>query len=86
MDEENDTRKEDNQRADDAVMKMLPALLKQEKWLKADFEALCKTYSLLPGFAIERINEIVYEKIGDTLVDDWGETIYIALDYKDLLI
>ncbi len=86
VDEENDTRKEDNQRADDAVMKLLPALLKQEKWLKADFEALCKTHSLLPGFAIERINEIVYEKIGDTLVDDWGETIYIALDYKDLLI
>lgn len=84
--EEPEDHKEVNQKAEDAVLAVISLIFAKEKWSRAEFNHLCSSHSLLPGYTVERINDIAYERVGDALIDEDEDTLYINTDYKDLLI
>ena len=52
----------------------------------AEVENICKERGVMLGAVLEQINDFSYEKVGDAVVEDDGENIYITLDYKERLI
>lgn len=84
--EEPEDHQKVNQKAEDAVLAVISLIFAKEKWSRAEFNYLCSSHSLLPGYAVERINDIAYERIGDALIDEDEASLYINTDYKDMLI
>ncbi|MDI1288868.1 MAG: tellurite resistance TerB C-terminal domain-containing protein, partial [bacterium] len=50
--------------------RLLRALGGQPTWTRADFEALCSSEGLLPDGAVDTLNELAYEVVGDPLIDE----------------
>ena len=75
-----------NKRAEDAVMSLIGVVLSKEQWPRPEFDKLCADYSILPGYAIERINDMAFERVDDILIDDAGDVLYVNMDYKDKLV
>lgn len=69
-----------------AWMGILRLLLTKEVWERAEVDNICKERKLMLGAVLEQINDFTYEKVGDAVVEDDGENIYITLDYKEQLI
>ncbi len=69
-----------------AWMEVLKSLLTKEVWERAEVEEMCKERGLMPGAALEQINDFAYEKVDDAVIEDDGENIYVTLDYKEQLI
>jgi AraC-like DNA-binding protein len=86
VDDDSEERKEANKKAEDAVLTLISEVLSKEKWLRSEFDKLCAARSIMPGFAIERINDIAFEKVDDILIDDAGDFLYVNTDYKDMLV
>lgn len=86
VDEESEEHKVINQKAEDAITALIPLVLEKEVWSRADFDNLCTVHSIMPGFALERINDITFEKIGDVLIDDAEDVLYVNIDYKESLL
>ena len=85
VDDDSEERKEANKKAEDTVMTLIGEVLSKDKWLRSEFDKLCAASSIMPGFAIERINDIAFEKVDDILIDDVGDFLYVNTDYKDML-
>ena len=64
---------------------LLQEILAKNIWKRDEFVSLCAENGLLPGYVIEQINDIAYEKVDDLLIEEIGENLYIELAYKDLL-
>ena len=75
-----------NKRAEDAVISLIGVVLSKEQWPRPEFDKLCADYSILPGYAIERINDMAFERVDDILIDDAGDVLYVNMDYKDKLV
>lgn len=84
--EESEKTIEVNQRAEDAVAALIRVVLSKDQWSRPEFDKLCADHSILPGYAIERINDIAFEKVDDILIDDADEVLYVNMDYKDKLV
>ena len=85
-DDEIEENKAVNKKAEDAVVALVSTVLEKEKWTRDEFNNLCSKHSIMPGFAIERINDIAFEKVDDILIDDAGDFLYVNTDYKDKLV
>ncbi len=76
----------DNQNGNEATLvELLQTLLSKDKWDKPEFNELCSSRSLLPGFVIEVINDIAYEKVGDIVINDDGDCLLINTEYGEML-
>ena len=84
--EESKGQMEVNQKAENTVMVLIGLVLNKEQWSRPEFDKLCAEHSILPGYAIERINDIAFEKIDDILIDDAGDVLYVNIEYKDKLV
>lgn len=49
---------------------LLDELLAREEWPREDFEALCRTFDLLPDGAMETINEWSFDRFDEALIED----------------
>lgn len=84
--EESEVLKEVNKKAENTVMVLIELVLKKEQWSRPEFEKLCADHSILPGYAIERINDLAFERVDDILIDDVGDVLYVNTDYKEILV
>ena len=84
--EESKGQMEVNQKAENTVMVLIGLVLNKEQWSRPEFDKLCAEHSILPGYAIERINDIAFEKFDDILIDDAGDVLYVNIEYKDKLV
>ena len=84
--EESKVPMEVNQKAEKTVMVLIGLVLNKEQWSRPEFDKLCAEHSILPGYAIERINDIAFERLDDILIDDAGDVLYVNIDYKDKLV
>ena len=83
---EEDEQLPGNQNGNEATLvELLQTLLSKDKWDKPEFNELCSSRSLLPGFVIEVINDIAYEKVGDIVIDDDGDCLLINTEYGEML-
>ncbi|MCC8112677.1 MAG: hypothetical protein LIP03_01540 [Bacteroidales bacterium] len=64
---------------------LLIPLLEKEEWDMAEVEALCQKLGLKPMAALEAVNDYASEKLGDTIADLDGSTLYVTTDYRDAL-
>ena len=55
---------------------LVTKLLAREEWSRADFDAAAAGLDLMPGGAMETVNEWAYDHLGDALLDD-GETVTV---------
>ena len=85
-DDEIEENKAVNKKAEDAVVALVSTVLEKEKWTRDEFNNLCSKHSIMPGFAIERINDIAFEQVDDILIDDAGDFLYVNTDYKYKLV
>lgn len=83
--EESEKQMEVNKRAEDTVTTLIGIVLSKDQWSRLEFDKLCADHSILPGYAIERINDIAFEQVDDILIDDDGDVLYVNIDYKDKL-
>lgn len=67
-------------------IEMLNILLSKDIWERVEVENMCKERGLMLGAVLEQINDFAYEKVGDTVIEDDGENIYVTLDYKEQII
>ena len=65
---------------------VLTLLLSKEKWERGEIENKCQEMGLMLGAVLEQINEFAYDKVDDVVVEDDGEYLYVALNYKENLI
>lgn len=86
VDDENNVNRDGNRKAEDIAIALIPVILERPIWTRVDFDNLCASHSILPGFALEKINDFSFEKVDDVLIDDEGEMLYVNLDYKESLI
>lgn len=84
--EESEVPMEVNKKAEYTVMLLIGLVLKKEQWSRPEFDNLCADHSILPGYAIERINDLAFERVDDILIDDAGDVLYVNTDYKDKLV
>lgn len=68
------------------ITEILGILVSKEVWNRKEIEGICKDRGLILGSVLEQINDFSYEKIGDSLLDDEGEFIYVTTEYKNQLI
>ncbi len=68
------------------MMEILEILLSKDSWKGIDVEDLCKSKGQMLGSVLEKINDYSYSKVNDAVVDDDGEMVYIAIEYKEQLI
>ena len=67
-------------------LELLKILLSKELWNRKDVDKLCSEQGLILGAALEWINDYSFEKIGDAVIEDDGDTIEVNTDYKNQLI
>lgn len=84
--EEPEKNIEVNKRAEDTVTRLIGIVLSKEQWSRPEFDKICSDNSILPGYAIERINDIAFETVDDILIDDAGDVLYVNMEYKDKLV
>ncbi len=61
----------------------LRLLLSRPQWTMPELQ---QAWGDSPGRALEAANDFAIERIGDTVADREGDTIYITEEYKDLLL
>lgn len=69
-----------------AWMEVFKVLLSKELWNRVELESICRERGLMPAAVLEQINDYVYEKVNDTIIDEDGDRIYVSLEYKEELI
>ncbi len=72
--------------ANNAILEILRELLSKEIWERQDVEKICSSKGLMLGAVMEQINDYAYEKVEDVIIEEDGDTIYVAVDYKDELL
>lgn len=50
--------------------KLAAVLITREQWVRAEFDAEAKGLGLMPGGALEEINEWAFDKLGEALLED----------------
>lgn len=68
------------------VEEMLKLLLTKEVWKKDELDFICKNKGLILGAVLEEINDYSYSKIDDAVIEDNGDEILVALNYKEELL
>jgi hypothetical protein len=64
---------------DQSHSNLVKLLLEKSKWTKNEFESLCDNCGILPGGAIETINDNSYKKFNEGLIEE-GDLIEINID------
>lgn len=64
---------------------VLGILLGKQEWTRVEVEGIVGPGVML-GSLLERINDCSYSKIGEAVIEEDGETIYVKTEYKDQLI
>lgn len=67
----------------DIASEMLGIIFTKGVWQKGELEAICKNKGLILGAVLEEINDYSYSKIDDAVVEESGDNIYVALEYKE---
>lgn len=70
----------------DSLSEMLKLLFTKEIWNKDDLDSICKSKGLILGAVLEEINDYSYSKIDNAVIEDNGDEIFVALDYKNELL
>ena len=70
----------------DSLSEMLKLLFTKEIWNKDDLDSICKSKGLILGAVLEEINDYSYSKIDNAVIEDTGDEIFVALDYKNELL
>jgi hypothetical protein len=86
VEENNNEVKIDEMRGGNSFLVILKMLFAKEQWLYSEVEELCKKHDMMIGSVLELINDYAYEKIGDSVIEDDGEFIYVSTEYKNKLI
>lgn len=76
----------ENNDCSEAVIEMLKILFEKETWNKEEFERICNNRGLMLGAILEEINDYSYLKVDDAVIEEDGDNIYVALDYKNELL
>lgn len=63
--------------------RFLSILLSRPEWTMAELE---QAWGNPPSRDLETANDFAMERVGDTVADREGDTIYVTQDYKDLLL
>ena len=65
---------------------MLKLILTKKVWKKQELETVCKNKGLILGAILEEVNDYSYSKVDDAVIEEDGDNIYVALDYKNELL
>lgn len=64
------------------VASILGTLFEKERWMRSEFDGLCSAHKLLPGYVMELINDMAFEKVGDIVLEEDGDALYVTTEYK----
>ena len=67
------------------LLETLSKLLSKEQWTRNELEELVGP-DVMIGNLLEQINDYAYSKINDIVVEEDGDIIYVATEYKGQLI
>ena len=70
----------------DSITEMLKLILTKKVWKKQELETVCKNKGLILGAILEEVNDYSYSKVDDAVIEEDGDNIYVALDYKNELL
>lgn len=68
------------------LMKLLVRLFEKEVWDLTEVDELCNSNEQMTGFVLEKINDYSFEKVGDAVLSQNEDKIYVMLDYKEKLL
>ena len=64
---------------------ILYVLTQKAEWSRTDVDKMCNEQGELLGSILEQINDYSYEAIGDAIVEDNGDVIFVNTDYVNEL-
>lgn len=64
---------------------LLERLFAKEVWTRDEVLGMLEPGAML-GSVLEKLNDYAYEKVGDIVVEEDGDNIYVMTEYKDKLI
>ena len=64
---------------------LLERLFARDVWQRDEVLGMLEPGAML-GSVLERLNDYAYEKVGDVVVEEDGDNIYVMTEYKDQLI
>lgn len=82
VDEANESAEKNN---DSGHISLLKVLLRKEIWTVSEVKRLCQQEGIIYGAFIEKVNDYAYSKVDDVVLEEDGESIYMMLQYKDML-
>lgn len=62
------------------MSQLISKLLEKSEWSRSEFEALSKEIGLTAGAALEQLNDLSYDTVGEAIAEDDGDTISVDLD------
>ena len=64
---------------------LLERLFAKDVWKRDEVLGMLEPGEML-GSVLEKLNDYAYEKVGDVVVEDDGDSIYVMTEYKEQLI
>ena len=68
-----------------AILEALQKLMEKNIWQREELQQLFGS-NIMIGNMLEQINDYAYSKVGDVVVEEDGDTIYVTTEYKIQLI
>lgn len=68
-----------------SVKEIMFILLSKDTWTYDEVDFICKQRNQITGSVLEQINDYAFSVINDSIIDDDGEVIYVATEYKKQL-
>lgn len=65
---------------DPAYVSLYKRVVVQEKWSIDEFGSLCEELSLMPGGAMETLNDWAYDLVDAPLIEDGSDQVYVDLE------
>ena len=65
---------------------ILAEILSKDSWERDELSNLCKKKGYILGSLLEGINDYSYSKVGDAIIEDDGDVLYVNVEYKKELL
>ena len=65
---------------------ILAEILSKDSWERDELSNLCKQKGYILGSLLEGINDYSYNKVGDAIIEDDGDVLYVNVEYKKELL
>lgn len=71
---------------DNLIKDILEKLFEKEAWTLAELDKICKEKGQMVNYVLESINDYSYEIVGDAVLEQDNDMIYVTMEYKDSLL